>query len=75
MSDMDGSAHNHALSAFLEARTAVLEGLGLGERESALLDLVETVFPARLYDDDAPLDELLCRGGDLAEVRARISRR
>jgi hypothetical protein len=53
----------------------VLEGLGRGERESALLDLVETVFPARLYDDDAPLDELLCRGGDLAEVRARISRR
>jgi hypothetical protein len=73
MSDMDGSARNYVLTAFLEARTAVLEDLALGERDSALLDLVETVFLARLYDDEASLDELLRRGGDdLTEVRARI---
>jgi hypothetical protein len=31
MSDMDGSARNYVLTAFLEARTAVLEDLALGE--------------------------------------------
>lgn len=59
-----------ALAAFWDARTEVLSGLALGGRDSDLLDLVETVFLARLDGDGSPLAELTARGGhDIADVR------
>jgi len=66
-----GSGNRHgALAAFCDARTEVLGGLALGGPDTDLLDLVETVFLARLDGDESPLEELIARGGhDIADVR------
>jgi len=66
----NGGGHS-ALAAFWDARSAVLGSLALGGRDSDLLDLVETVFLARLDGDESLLDELIARGGhDIADVRS-----
>jgi hypothetical protein len=59
-----------AAGAFADASAAVLEALGLGERDADLLDLVEKTFLDRLGGARTPLDDLIsqaCR--DPADVR------
>lgn len=56
--------------AFAEASAAVLEELGLGERDADLLNLVEKTFLDRLGGARTPLDDLISQvGRNPADVR------